>query len=389
MKTASKRPGLFARLGFGVSVILLGQYALAVGADPGTAVDNTATISYSVNSQPQTDVDSTTASFVVDRRVDFTVTRMGTALTPTNLGDTDGFLDFYVTNLSNGDLDFNLLFSQLVPADGPIYGAGTEDTGVDMNNVRIRVSAAPDPAGAPGTGADPLLTDPSYIDNLPEDRSIRVRIYADTPGALAAAAIAGLSLDVSAADPTGSAGAPGANLTESASWNAATVDNVFADNGNGALDNFETANDGFDIQAAQLTITKSAAVISDPINGATDPRAIPGAIIEYTITIDNSGGTAAATDISIADELDTDVVFQNGANNPYNGGSSNIVFDAGTASESFCDADDAGDTNGDGCSIGGAPLALTIAGRDSTGPLVPISVAAGAVVTVQFQVEIQ
>lgn len=382
MKTVGKRPGLFARLGFGASAILLGQYALAVGVDPGTLVDNTATISYSVNAQPQADVDSTTASFVVDRRVDFSVSRMGGALTPTNLGDTDGFLDFYVTNLSNGDLDFNLLFSQLTAADGPIYGAGTEDTGVDMNNVRIRVSSALDPVGLPGTGPDPLLTDPSYIDNLPEDRSIRVRLYADTPGALAAAAIAGLSLDVSAADPAGTVAAPGANLTESASWNAGSVDNVFADNGNGALDNFETANDGFDIQAAQLTITKSAVVISDPINGVTNPRAIPGAIIEYTITIDNSGGTAAATGISIDDTIVAEVLFNDVAYDA--GAGENISFDGGA---SFCVAD-AADGNGDGCSYDAGTSTLTIAGRDES-LLTPIDVAAGATVTVTFQVEIQ
>ena len=382
MKTVSNSPGLFARLGIGISVMLLGQVAFAAGTDPGIAVDNTATISYSVNSQPQTDVDSTTASFVVDRRVDFSVTRMGSALTPTSLGDTDGFLDFYVTNLSNGDLDFNLLFSQLTAADGPIYGAGTEDTGVDMNNVRIRVSAAPDPAGAPGTGADPLLTDPDYIDNLPEDRSIRVRIYADTPGALAAAAIAGLSLDVSAADPTGTVAAPGANLTESASWNAGTVDNVFADNGNGALDNFETANDGFDIQAAQLTITKSATVVWDPINLAADPRAIPGALVEYTITIDNSAGSDAATGISIDDTIVATVVFDDDAYDA--GAGQNISFDAGA---SFCVAD-AADANGDGCSYDAGTTTLTIAGRDEA-VNTPIDVAAGGSVTVTFQVEIQ
>jgi hypothetical protein len=43
-----------------------------------------------------------------------------------------------------------------------------------------------------------------------------------------------------------------------------------------------------------VTATKSAAVVSDPINGTVTPKAIPGARIDYTITINN--GTLGALD---------------------------------------------------------------------------------------------
>ena len=140
--------------------------------------------------------------------------------------------------------------------------------------------------------------------------------------------------------------------------------------------------DGFLFQAAQLSITKAQAVIFDPFGSGL---AVPGARIEYTITIDNSGGAAAATSISIADSIDSDVTFVTDA---YNGGTSNIEFDRGAGSNSFCLADDLADTNGDGCTWDGAS-ALGIAGRDqSSGPIVPIDVAAGAIVTVNFVVEV-
>jgi len=40
---------------------------------------------------------------------------------------------------------------------------------------------------------------------------------------------------------------------------------------------------------AQLTITKSGALVSDPVNGTTNPKYIPGAIVRYTFTVTNTG----------------------------------------------------------------------------------------------------
>lgn len=384
MKTVSKVPGIVARLGLGVAALLTGQLALAVGTDAGTAVNNTASVTYDVNTTSFTEP-STAADFVVDRRVDFSVTRMGSGLTNTGPGEDNAFVDFYVTNVSNGPLDLRLVAAQVSGAE--IYTGlfDNNDTTVDS----ISVSAAVDPTPGTGDGPDPIYGGPTFIDELPEDQSIRVRIYADTPTTVANGDILGLELQATAADPELTTGSLGADLAESATWTQGAIDNVFAGTIVGTTAT-ESDLDGFLVQSAQLVITKTATVISDPINNTTDPRAIPGAIIEYLIEIDNTLGDAAADNVSIADDIDTDVVFQNGANNPYNGGASNIVFDQGLGTESFCDADDAGDTNGDGCSFGGAPLSLTIAGRDDTAPVtvVPISVAAGAIVTVRFQVEI-
>lgn len=40
---------------------------------------------------------------------------------------------------------------------------------------------------------------------------------------------------------------------------------------------------------ADLSVTKVSSIKSDPINGTTDPRAIPGALVEYLITVSNAG----------------------------------------------------------------------------------------------------
>jgi hypothetical protein len=43
------------------------------------------------------------------------------------------------------------------------------------------------------------------------------------------------------------------------------------------------------INKAKLTITKTLTVVSDPVNGGTNPKLIPGAIVDYVITITNAG----------------------------------------------------------------------------------------------------
>jgi uncharacterized repeat protein (TIGR01451 family) len=48
-------------------------------------------------------------------------------------------------------------------------------------------------------------------------------------------------------------------------------------------------------------------VISDPINFGTNPKRIPGAVIEYCITVQNNGD-AAATSVVLTDVLTTQPV---------------------------------------------------------------------------------
>jgi large repetitive protein len=41
-----------------------------------------------------------------------------------------------------------------------------------------------------------------------------------------------------------------------------------------------------------LSLTKVSAVYEDPVNGTSNPKAIPGALVSYTIAVDNPGGLA-------------------------------------------------------------------------------------------------
>ncbi|MEQ1589386.1 MAG: hypothetical protein ABL902_03430 [Gallionella sp.] len=87
-----------------------------------------------------------------------------------------------------------------------------------------------------------------------------------------------------------------------------TVDIVFADTVAGVIDAVrdgkDSAYDTYTIQSASLSVAKAMTLLCDPVNGSTNPKNIPGAYVQYAITITNSG-TAAATLSQITDALQT------------------------------------------------------------------------------------
>lgn len=55
-----------------------------------------------------------------------------------------------------------------------------------------------------------------------------------------------------------------------------------------------------------LQVTKDIATISDPFNLTTNPKAIPGGVVEYTITVANEGqGIADADSLEVSDSIPT------------------------------------------------------------------------------------
>lgn len=62
--------------------------------------------------------------------------------------------------------------------------------------------------------------------------------------------------------------------------------------------------------AALLEISKTSSVISDPVNGTTNPKLIPGAVVEYAITVRNVGaGTVDASSIVLLDVMPAGMAF--------------------------------------------------------------------------------
>ena len=63
---------------------------------------------------------------------------------------------------------------------------------------------------------------------------------------------------------------------------------------------------------AKISLAKTSKTLSDPLNGTTNPKAIPGAVIEYTLTALNSGNAPADSNL-IRDGLNALITTQQSA----------------------------------------------------------------------------
>jgi len=380
MKTVTSKFSLRLRLGVLATALLFGQQALAVGTDAGTTVTNTVSVTYSVNGQGQAAVPSNQADFVVDRIVTFEALTLDSGVFDTVEPAATGVTYFRVTNTSNSPLDFDLVADNLTG----ITVNGNLDNADMVTPFEIRVG----PANVDTAGTPPASGAPIFGDAIPEDQFVDVYVFSDAPLVVNNGDFANVLLRAIAHDPDDAAagynpapdGVLGAILVEAADT-AAGIENVFNDTGVNGPDNDGQQEDywGFQHSTAALAITKTAPVIDGPFAPGS-LLAVPGATIEYTISIVNGGG-AAATAISITDDVDADVNFVVAA---YGAGANiRFVLDGGAAT--FCNADDAIDTDQDGCSFDGTTL--TIAGTGATSsPATPIDVPAGSTMDISFQV---
>ena len=370
MKIVTNSLSRMLRLGISAGALLLSQQVLALGTDAGVTVSNQATVAYTVGVVVQTPIESSPTGnstpgagvptqFLVDRRVDFTlIETSGGPTSPVAPNDLNVVASFTLQNNGNAIMDFDLAVADFA---GIVF-SNADST--DLSNYRVRAG------NGQGLGGVPTLADLPYVDELAEDEYVEIYVFADAPATVLNGQYANIQLTATAADDALAAATPGvldAILVESPGVDDPTlIESVFADAGN---DGLQQAEDSYEIiAAAALTITKLATVFSDPFGSG---KALPGAVIEYVITIDNQTGVVAALGVSLSDTIQVaDVELQNGV---YNAAASNVSFSDGT----FCNADDAGDTDGDGCSYDIGTGALVIAVPD---------VAAGSSMVVRFQV---
>ena len=327
--------------------------AFAAGTTAGTTITNTATVDYQVGGVAQGQ-QTASNNFTVDRRINLLVEEVGTVTTNVVPGQTNAVTTFQLTNSSNETLDFALVASQIV---GGTAAHGGTDT-FNANNVRIyRDNTATGTVGSWDVG-DTLLT--GYVDELVVDTAIRLFVVADIPAALANGAVAGVTLRATAREG-GLIGTQGAAITETTGANTAGKDTVFADiagvTGDAARDGSHSDNDDYTVQTATLAVTKTSRIISDPFNNTTNPKLIPGAIVEYCIAVANSGG-APATSVVINDPVPGQLTFNAGT-----------ILLGGTVTAGTCDF------NG---TAGGSYTAPNVSGTIA-------SIAAGASSTLVFR----
>ena len=318
----------------GIAAAMLGaSTAHAAGTTAGTPITNTASVTYTVNGSPQT-TNSTTASFVVDRKVNFTVVPDQSGYTQVNLGQTGAVTKFKVTNTTNGTQDFWLDPDQTTLSVGLITGTDN----FDISNMKVYVDSN-------GNGVyDPGVDTQTFIDELAPDASVNVFIVGDIPSTPISIQQAQVSLHVIAA-AGGQVSTKGAILLPT-DLNLANADNivdiVFADDDSDGLLNLgDIARNGqgraylaYEIgnRNVALTVTKSALVLSDGVN-LINPKSLPGAIVQYCLLVNNATAFTAANNVTLTDVVPTGTT--------YVAGSVNMGLPGGTCTLAGAPQDDA------------------------------------------------
>jgi len=304
--------------------------ALAAGTVAGTTVSNTASVDYVVGGVNQTDVNSNAKTFVVDRKINMTVAESGGAATSVVPGATVKVTTFTVTNNSNSIADFKLAATQQTGGTAPF--GGTDN--FNVTNLLVYVDANAN--GTYDAGTDTA----TYIDELAIGDSKTVFVLGDIPIGSVDGDKAVVILTANAAMTTN--GTTGAYVATSGSLAADAVetnttvaddmtfiDTVFGDSkatgGNTAGDGVDFDKDQFNVVTASIAVTKSATVYSDPFNGTTNPKSIPGAVIEYCLDVQNTG-TGTADTIVLTDVVPTNTTFVAGS-----------IKSAATGTGSACD----------------------------------------------------
>ena len=274
----------------------------------GTQITNKANASYTVNGTAAT-AESNIASFVVDRKVNLSVVGEPNINTQVNLGQTNAVLTFRVTNNTNSIQDM------LLRANQNLGAGGTGVDNYDVNNVRVFVDSN-------GNGQyDANVDVGTYIDELGIDQSAIVFIVADVPSNVPTANFATVSLNATVA-AGGGVNVEGAALIPATDLNLLTqnadLDVVFADNDSDGVLGADAARNGqarayleYEVgaRAVNLTVSKSSMVISDGVN-LINPRSIPGAVVQYCLTVTNSTLLTPASGINLTDVIPANTTYE-------------------------------------------------------------------------------
>lgn len=327
--------------------------AFAQATAAGEKVDNVASVTYEVNGTPQTTPVTNTATFYVDRKVDLSVAELGTAPTTVAPESKNQVLAFTVTNSSNDTIDIVL---DAAETSGKTYlgvepDPTTSDNLVDNKDTgatfTLWVESNSTAGLQTGTGGDTLLPTTgvptgaeAFLDEVTSGTTKTVYVVADEmpDGAtlddedvmvvqLTGIAYSAYDDQTDPAKTITAANTLGAILTADSSTadTATTIQNVFADaedtdtvNGtnDAASNGQDVAYDAFLVGAADIGVTKRSLVIWDPITGLINsavgsenfPKAIPGAVVLYCITVKNDGGTNA-TSVKVEDTAPAQTEF--------------------------------------------------------------------------------
>ena len=282
---------------------LAASQAMAAGTAAGTTVSNTASLTYSVGGVSQPAILSS-ASFLVDNKVNMTVARINATAVSVVPGQLAAFSTFTVTNNGNATQDFALAGADMTTGTANPFGGALLDSFIAGTGGVCTISNIGIATGAMGI----YTVGDQHINALTADSSATVTVSCSIPAAQANGTLAVVSLTATARINDGTNAAGGALVSTFGTPDIpGTVQVVFADIAGPAVGDVannaaHSALNAYLVQTGVLTLSKTVSVVCDPARGTTTPKNIPGAAVQYAITITNAG-SAAATLTTVTDTL--------------------------------------------------------------------------------------
>lgn len=337
---------------------MLHGHAMAAGTAAGTAINNKATLNFSVGGTPQAAVNSSPTgnalsgggadtTFLVDRRINLVVATTNALPVPVALGNTNMVTSFNVTNFTNDAIDVILSNFNTRPT-GSVGATGTDTD--DFINTACSMHTTLADAQANTNPTTRLLNVPAsdVLPAVPVTVAVFLRCDIQTLATLSGTnatyaywndKVNVVSLVGQAAPIGGTAAAYTEDTGPDIATGAGAVQNVFGDEAGGNTgagtagttnggagnaddkyrDGKHSANSAYKVFTPILTVTKTETLVCDPLNGITNPKRIPGALVRYKIEVANAA-TASASGIlsTVTDTLQADLThdanFVTGAN---------------------------------------------------------------------------
>ena len=318
------------RLSVSLAALFFAQSSFADGTEAGTVVSNTATLSYSVGGAAQSDITSDVADFKVDQKVDLTVTGdsasnvivgpSSSSTTPANK------LSYKLSNDGNLEQIFKVAVSHLATDQ---FDAGTAPSTTAPQAAEACTFTIND--GSSTTGPHALSTTPSVTLAIDAVATIEVMCSMPNRPDVDDGHLSTIDVLATAVDTGGVIMKESTIADREDEVDVVLVDGTGEASDTGDRNAMHSDTQTFEINAPMLSVVKASKVISDPYNGSIEddagniPKRIPGATVEYSITITNSSDSPA-TGVKITD------ILQAAINSEVEFVASSIVSGSGTSS---------------------------------------------------------
>lgn len=292
METKSKNRLLLMSL-IGALAVLAPQWVMAL-TPACTPIANTVALSYSVGGVSQTGINSTT-SFTVGNKVNLAVTRTDASYVSVPPGSINQALTFLVTNTGNANQRYVISYTEQVGGLDPFGGT-------DNFN-----------ATTPGIGAVTVAN--VTTDIIVPGGTYSATVVSNIPVARVNGDIALYGLLAKTYKVNGTTIEDGNAGSITSSYGTCSADIVLADAAgtddlSGARDGMDSIRGAYKVSSSVLSFSKTATTIWDPVNYNLLPKAIPGALIRYVITVANGAGAASSAVLTtITDGLNANTLI--------------------------------------------------------------------------------